>query len=159
MRNADLKAVFFDVDFTLIHPRPIFRGEGYREFAARYGMTLDALEFERAVASAAPLLDGPDERYDDEVFVSYTAHIIERMGGSGAQVDPCAREIYREWAACRHFEMYDDVPPARGVFSGRAGQEIDVTVTIRRQSGVLDPARPVTSQRLRPDLGMTMQQQ
>ena len=32
------------------------------------------------------------------------------MGGSGDRLDACAREIYDEWAACRHFELYDDVP-------------------------------------------------
>jgi putative hydrolase of the HAD superfamily len=109
MSRGEVKAVFFDVDFTLIYPGPTFRGEGYRTFAARYAMDLDAAAFAGAVTSAAPLLDGADERYDDEIFVAYTAHIIERMGGSGANVDACAREIYREWAACQHFELYDDV--------------------------------------------------
>jgi putative hydrolase of the HAD superfamily len=33
------------------------------------------------------------------------------MGGSGPGVDDCSREIYDEWAACQHFELYDDVPP------------------------------------------------
>ncbi len=32
------------------------------------------------------------------------------MGGRGEAVDACAREIYAEWAACHHFELYDDVP-------------------------------------------------
>src|SRR5437879_9887784 len=34
------------------------------------------------------------------------------MGGEGPRVDECAREIYAEWAACHHFELYDDVPAA-----------------------------------------------
>ena len=25
-------------------------------------------------------------------------------------LDACAREIYGEWAACHHFELYDEVP-------------------------------------------------
>jgi putative hydrolase of the HAD superfamily len=32
------------------------------------------------------------------------------MGGRGPNVDDCSREIYEEWAACQHFELYDDVP-------------------------------------------------
>ena len=32
-------AVCFDVDFTLIYPGPTFRGEGYREFGDRHGLT------------------------------------------------------------------------------------------------------------------------
>jgi putative hydrolase of the HAD superfamily len=108
-----IRAVFFDVDFTLIYPGPMFRGEGYRAFCARYGMEADPAKFDAAVASAAPLLDGPPE-YDDEVFVQYTRHIIEKMGGEGLRIDECAREIYVEWAACHHFELYDDVAVALG---------------------------------------------
>ena len=105
------RAVFFDVDFTLIYPGPMFRGEGYRAFAARYGMEIDPSKFEQAVARAAPLLDGPEERpYADEIFIVYTRRIIEGMGGVGPNLDACAIEIYREWAACQHFELYDDVP-------------------------------------------------
>jgi putative hydrolase of the HAD superfamily len=105
------KAVFFDVDFTLIYPGPMFRAEGYRTFCARYGMDVDASKFAEAVSGAAPLLDGPEEApYDAEIFVVYTRRIIEGMGGRGEQLDACAREIYAEWAACQHFELYDDVP-------------------------------------------------
>jgi putative hydrolase of the HAD superfamily len=108
-----IRAVFFDVDFTLIYPGPTFRGEGYQSFCSRYGMTVDPGKFAHAVASAAPLLDTPDDaQYEDEIFVAYTRHIIEQMGGSGPAVDACAREIYAEWAACRHFELYDEVPGA-----------------------------------------------
>jgi len=107
------RAIFFDVDFTLIYPGPTFRGEGYRAFCERYGMDVDPARFEDAVASAAPLLDGPvDAPYNAEIFVAYTRHIIERMGGRGERIDDCAREIYAEWAACQHFELYDEVPAA-----------------------------------------------
>ena len=104
------RAVFFDVDFTLIYPGPTFRGEGYREFCAKHGIAVDAAKFADAVASAAPLLDAGDDRYTDDLFVVYTRAIIEGMGGAGPHLDACAREIYREWAACQHFELYDDVP-------------------------------------------------
>jgi putative hydrolase of the HAD superfamily len=105
-----LKAVLFDVDFTLIYPGPMFRGEGYRAFAARYGMDIDASKFEAGVASAAPVLHSPDDVYDPEIFIAYTSHIIAQMGGTGPRIDECSREIYDEWAACQHFELYDDVP-------------------------------------------------
>jgi putative hydrolase of the HAD superfamily len=106
-----VRAVFFDVDFTLIYPGHTFRGEGYRAFCARYGMEVDPSKFEQGVASAAPLLNSPDDVYDAEIFIAYTSHIIGQMGGSGPRVDECSREIYREWAACQHFELYDDVSP------------------------------------------------
>ena len=105
------RAVFFDVDFTLIHPRPMFLGEGYRAFAARYGMDIDAAKFRQAVAGAAPLLDGPEDvPYAAEIFVLYTRRIVEGMGGAGPTLDACAREMYAEWAAYQHFELYDEVP-------------------------------------------------
>jgi HAD superfamily hydrolase (TIGR01549 family) len=107
------RAVFFDVDFTLIFPGPTFQGSGYRQFCARYGMDVEAARFDDAVASAAPLLDGADDStYDAEMFVAFTRHIIEQMGGTGPALDPCAREIYVEWATNHHFELYDDAPPA-----------------------------------------------
>jgi putative hydrolase of the HAD superfamily len=115
-----IRAVFFDVDFTLIYPGPTFRGEGYRAFCARYGMDVDASRFAHAVASAAPLLDAPeDTKYDHEIYVAYTRRIIEQMGGTGPMVDPCAREIYAEWAACQHFELYEDVPRVLGELAAR----------------------------------------
>lgn len=108
-----VRAVFFDVDFTLIHPGPTFRGEGYEAFCLRYGMTVDRGRFAAAVNSAAPLLEGDASAvYDAEIFVAYTRHIIEQMGGRGAAVDPCAREIFAEWAGNHHFDLYDDVPDA-----------------------------------------------
>jgi HAD superfamily hydrolase (TIGR01549 family) len=105
------RAVLFDVDFTLIYPGPTFRGEGYQAFCARHGLEVDASRFEEGVATAAPLLDSPDDVYDPEIFIAYTSRIIEVMGGAGERVDDCSREIYREWAACQHFELYDDVAP------------------------------------------------
>jgi HAD superfamily hydrolase (TIGR01662 family) len=106
-----IRAVLFDVDFTLIAPGPMFRAEGYQSFCARHGMRVDPARFDTAVASAGAVLDRVgDAPYDAEIFIAYTRHIIEQMGGGGAAVDPCAREIYDEWAACRHFDLYDEVP-------------------------------------------------
>jgi len=106
-------AVFFDVDFTLIYPGSAFEGEGYRQFCAKHGMTVDPSAFGRAVAEAAVLLeDAEGHRYDPQLFIDFTRRIIEGMGGAGAAADAAAREIYDEWAACRHFSLYDDVEPA-----------------------------------------------
>jgi putative hydrolase of the HAD superfamily len=104
------RAVFFDVDFTLIYPGPTFQGVGYRDFCARHDVAVDALAFERAVVAASTLLDTNGDVYDPEIFVQYTMRIIEHMGGSGHGVERAAREIYDEWSSCHHFEMYEDVP-------------------------------------------------
>jgi HAD superfamily hydrolase (TIGR01662 family) len=107
-----VSAIFFDVDFTLIYPGPTFQGEGYVRFCERHGITVDATRFSDAVRSASAVLDDQQQHvYDADIFVRYTRHIVERMGGTGPNLDACAREIYAEWAACQHFFLYDDVAP------------------------------------------------
>jgi HAD superfamily hydrolase (TIGR01549 family) len=106
------RAVFFDVDFTLIFPGPTFQGDGYARFCAQAGIAIDPSRFEPAVAAASFILDEvEDPIYDPSLFVHYTASIIEHMGGRGAAVVAVAERIYEQWAANHHFEMYDDVAP------------------------------------------------
>jgi len=119
------RAVFFDVDFTLIFPGPNFQGEGYQLTCASFGVDADAARFDEAVAASSYILDEVEEPlYDDKLFVDYTASIITHMGGSGPGVLEAARQIYLQWAVNHHFEMYDDVAPvlqrlqARGVIVG-----------------------------------------
>lgn len=104
------RAVFFDVDFTLIHPGPVFQGSGYRDFCARHGVRVDPDRFDGAVTAAAPLLECDGGLYDAEIFVRYTRRIIEGMGGAGPDIDAAARDIYDQWSACQHFALYEDVP-------------------------------------------------
>lgn len=103
------RAVFFDVDFTLIYPGPTFQGSGYRAFCAAYGVDVEADAFERAVATASSVLDAGGGIYNPQVFIEYTRRIIEEMGGRGPGIDAAARDIYDQWAACHHFSLYDDV--------------------------------------------------
>jgi HAD superfamily hydrolase (TIGR01662 family) len=104
------RAVFFDVDFTLIRPGPAFQGSGYRDFCARHGVVIEADRFDSAVAAASSMLDAGGGPYDPQVFLDYTRRIIEEMGGTGPGVDKASQDIYDEWAACQHFELYEDVP-------------------------------------------------
>jgi putative hydrolase of the HAD superfamily len=114
-------AVFFDVDFTLIYPGPMFQDEGYAQFAARFGIAVDRSRFSAAVRAASSILDEAQEHvYDGEIFVRYTRRIVEGMGGTGERLDDCAREIYREWAANQHFFLYDDVAPVLNELARRA---------------------------------------
>lgn len=105
-----VSAVFFDVDFTLIHPGPTFQGPGYRDFCARHGVLVDPHSFDSAVADASAFLDAHPGVYDPEIFIRYTSRIIQAMGGTGKGVERAARDIYDEWAACQHFQLYEDVP-------------------------------------------------
>jgi HAD superfamily hydrolase (TIGR01549 family) len=106
------RAIFFDVDFTLIYPGPTFQGEGYGKFCAEEGIGVDVARFDAAVAAASFILDDIEEQvYDPTLFVHYTATIIEQMGGRGASVVRVAERIYEQWASNHHFEIYDDVAP------------------------------------------------
>jgi len=114
------RAVFFDVDFTLIYPGPVFAADGYRSFSERYGLSVDTTRFEAAVAVASRELEvGEDAVYRRELFVRYARCVIEEMGGSGSGIDACAQEIYEEWAVCRHFSLYADVKPVLRQLHGR----------------------------------------
>ena len=104
------RAIFFDVDFTLIHPGPAFQGHGYAEFCARRGVTVDAARFDAAVAAASSYLHTDGGTYDPEIFVEYTRRIIEGMGGHGPGAEAAARDLYDAWAACHHFTLYEEVP-------------------------------------------------
>jgi putative hydrolase of the HAD superfamily len=107
-----IKAVFFDVDFTLIFPGPTFQAEGYRRACAAMGIDVDPLKFDDATAASSFILDEvEDQIYNHDLFIHYTASIIEHMGGRGPMVIDVAREIYEQWSVNHHFEMYDDVAP------------------------------------------------
>jgi putative hydrolase of the HAD superfamily len=107
-----IKAVFFDVDFTLIYPGPTFQAEGYRRACAARGIIVDPAKFEAATTASSFILDEVEEQiYTHDVFIHYTASIIEQMGGRGANVVDVAREIYEQWSVNHHFEIYDDVAP------------------------------------------------
>ena len=67
---APTRAVFFDVDFTLIRPGPTFEGEGYRSFCARHGMQVDPQRLDAAIAEASSVLEqAHSEIYDPELFI------------------------------------------------------------------------------------------
>lgn len=106
-------AVFFDVDYTLIYPGPTFEAEGYRRFAGRHGLAVDPSRYGAAVAAASVELESASGgAYRAELFVRFARRMLQEMGAAGPAVETCAREIYDEWAACRHFSLYDDVLPA-----------------------------------------------
>jgi HAD superfamily hydrolase (TIGR01549 family) len=111
-QKAQIKAVFFDVDFTLIFPGPTFQAEGYRIACAAHGVEVNPATFDAATKASSFILDDAEEQiYNHDLFIHYTASIIEHMGGRGARVIDVAKEIYDQWSVNHHFEMYDDVAP------------------------------------------------
>jgi putative hydrolase of the HAD superfamily len=106
-----LRAVVFDVDFTLARPGPDLGPEGYRELGRRHGLELDASRYESARAAAfAEVKRHPELDHDEEIWVLFTQRIIEGMGGAG-DTYAAAVEMEGRWSHSVHFELYDDALP------------------------------------------------
>lgn len=105
-----LKAVVFDVDFTIARPGPDLGPEGYRRLAGRFGFDLDPARYDYARRAAfATLTRHPELDHDQEIWVLFTQRIIEGMGGSG-DTYAAAVEMTSAWEHAQHFELFDDVP-------------------------------------------------
>jgi putative hydrolase of the HAD superfamily len=108
---AALRAVVFDVDFTIARPGPDLGPDGYRRLGERYGLVLDAARYEDARRAAlADLHRHPELDHDEEVWVLFTQRIIEGMGGQGDTYG-CAVEMTHAWEHAHHFDLFDDVLP------------------------------------------------
>ncbi len=119
-----LRAVVFDVDFTLARPGPDLGPEGYRQLGLRYGLDLDPARYDEArVAAIRELKRHPELDHDQEMWILFTERIIVGMGGEG-DTRGAATEMERRWVNSEHFELYDDALPvldflrARGILIG-----------------------------------------
>ena len=107
-----LRAVLFDVDFTLAKPGPDLGPEGYQRLGERYGLTLDPARYGDARRAAVEALERhPELAHDEEVWVVFTARIILEMGGDADRAYQCAVEMTRAWERAENFELYEDVLP------------------------------------------------
>ena len=106
-----LRAVVFDVDFTLAKPGPDLGPEGYRRLGERYGLVLDPERYEDARRAAlVDLKRHPELDHDEEIWIRFTQRIIEGMGGVG-DTYAAAAEMEGAWAHAHHFELYEDALP------------------------------------------------
>jgi HAD superfamily hydrolase (TIGR01549 family) len=107
-----LRAVLFDVDFTLAKPGPEFGPDGYARAAERCGLTIDASRHADArVAALADLQRHPELEHDEEIWIAFTERMLRGMGAEGDGVRECAVAIEQAWARAEHFELYEDVLP------------------------------------------------
>jgi HAD superfamily hydrolase (TIGR01549 family) len=107
-----LRAVLFDVDFTIAKPGPLLGPEGYRDAGRRFGIELDPERY--AEARAAALLDlhhHPELDHDEEVWIRFTEDIVRGMGGEGESCRHVAVAITDGWLESENFELYEDVLP------------------------------------------------
>jgi putative hydrolase of the HAD superfamily len=109
---AQLKAVLFDVDFTLARPGPELGPEGYVRVGERHGLRLDPAHYEAARdAALGDLRRHPELEHDDEIWFRFTERIVRGMGGDADSAYDCAVEITRGWERHENFELYDDAVP------------------------------------------------
>jgi len=109
---TQLRAVLFDVDFTLARPGPELGPEGYVRAGERHGLALDASRFDQARDDAlVSLKRHPELDHDDEIWFLFTEQIVLGMGGTQPASYACAVEITRSWERHENFELYEDALP------------------------------------------------
>jgi len=109
---AALKAILFDVDFTLAKPGPELMPEGYVRCAEQFGLALDPSRYEEA--RAASLLDlkrHPELDHDEDIWIAFTERIVLGMGGNAPAARRVALELTSRWLLHENFELYEDVLP------------------------------------------------
>jgi putative hydrolase of the HAD superfamily len=107
-----VKAVLFDVDFTLAKPGPDLGPEGYQRLGRRHGLTLDPARYGEARAAAVKSIERhPELRHDEELWFAFTERIVRGMGGDADGAREFAIEMTRLWERSENFDLYDDVLP------------------------------------------------
>ena len=107
-----VRAVLFDVDFTLCRPGPELSAERYARVAARHGVTLDVSRHDEArEAAALNLKRHPELLHDETIWHRFTEEIFLGMGGPAEIASECATEIERGWEVAENFELFEDALP------------------------------------------------
>ena len=107
-----LRAVLFDVDFTLARPGPELGPEGYRRRGEHYGLRLDPERYEAArEAALVDLKRHPELEHDEEIWIAFTERFVRGMGGAGERAHECAVAIEKAWAEHANFDLYEDALP------------------------------------------------
>jgi putative hydrolase of the HAD superfamily len=107
-----LRAVLFDVDFTLVQPGPDLGPEGYVALGRRFGLELDPARHSEARAAAIDAVERhPELDHDEEVWVLFTERIIREMGGDSERAYEAAVEMTHAWEKASNFELYEDTLP------------------------------------------------
>ena len=106
---TQLRAVLFDVDFTLCRPGPELSAERYARVASRHGVELDVSRYDDArEAAALNLKRHPELLHDETIWHRFTMEIFVSMGGSRGVASACATEIEQGWEVSENFELYED---------------------------------------------------
>jgi HAD superfamily hydrolase (TIGR01549 family) len=137
-----LRAVLFDVDFTIAKPGPELGPEGYQRLGQRFGLALDPSRYGEAREKAIEgLRRHPELEHDEEIWVAFTERIIRGMGGDSGSAYECAKAMTAAWEHAEHFELYEDALPVLEVLRGHrlklglvsnTGRDLDLFVAHHR---------------------------
>jgi HAD superfamily hydrolase (TIGR01549 family) len=107
-----VRAVLFDVDFTIARPGPELGPEGYQRLGERFGLELDPSRYKQARERAVEgIRRHPELEHDEEIWVAFTERIIRGMGGEADSAHDCAVAMTEAWEHAEHFELYEDALP------------------------------------------------
>jgi putative hydrolase of the HAD superfamily len=121
LERVTLRAVLFDVDFTLCRPGPELSAERYVRVGARHGVELDESLYDAARdAAALDLKRHPELLHDETIWHTFTQDIFVRMGGPKEIASECASEIEHGWEQSENFELYEDVLPVLDELRGHS---------------------------------------
>jgi len=99
-----LRAVLFDVDFTLARPGPELMPEGYVRCGERHGLSLEASRYQSARdAALVDLRRHPELDHDEEIWVAFTERIVVGMGGAEPVSHDVAVEVTSRWQRHENF--------------------------------------------------------
>ncbi len=105
-----VKAVLFDVDFTLAKPGRHLGPDPYRRIGREFG-----LDPERSTEAWAAATRGfprdPELRHDEELWHALSERVFREMGGEPDLARNLAATLTRLWEDSANFDLYDDALP------------------------------------------------
>ena len=110
LRNMNVKAVLFDVDFTLAKPGPGLGPDQYQRIAREYG--LDATRYPQVWEAAIENREPDSElRHDEERWFAIWERTFREVGGDSNLARDFAGKMTRLWEDSANFDLYEDALP------------------------------------------------
>jgi putative hydrolase of the HAD superfamily len=112
-----VRAVLFDVDFTLVKPGSHLGSDPYQRLGREHG--LDAARYPEAWAAATRSLPrDPELRHDEELWYALSERVFRGMGGEEDLARDLAARLTRLWEDPANFDLYDDALPVMAELRG-----------------------------------------
>jgi HAD superfamily hydrolase (TIGR01549 family) len=116
-----LRAVLFDVDYTLLRPGDIFDAPGYQRNGRRFGLELDPARWPLAQRAAnAAVKERRETRghaHDMGIIPAVTRAVVGALAGEevcrteAEACEACAQYQAEQWWELDNFALFDDVLP------------------------------------------------